>query len=93
MRSHKKEPKDGRENNRSKSKPRYKNLECHHCHKTGQVQKYFYQWKRDNKEKKGKSKQRDHEDRDDDCVTTATSDDLVIICDHEFVNLVEHMGS
>ncbi|XP_058776722.1 zinc finger BED domain-containing protein RICESLEEPER 2-like [Vicia villosa] len=40
----------------------------------------------DNKGKKGKSKQRDHDD--DDRVTTATSDDLVILCDHESGNLV-----
>lgn len=44
--------------------------------------------KRDNKGKKGNSKQKDHEDHDGDCVTTATSDDLLILRDHEFVNLV-----
>lgn len=33
-RSHKKEPKGGRETSRSKFKPRYENLECHYCHKT-----------------------------------------------------------
>ena len=38
-----------------------------------------------NRGKKGKSKQRDH---DDDRVTTFTCNDLVIICDHESVNLI-----
>lgn len=55
-RNHKKEPKGGRKNNIRKSKPRYKNLKCHYCHKIGQVQKYYYQWKIDNKGKKGNSK-------------------------------------
>nr|KYP73286.1 Retrovirus-related Pol polyprotein from transposon TNT 1-94 [Cajanus cajan] len=32
-RSQKKEPKGGREKSRSKSKSRYKNVECHYCHK------------------------------------------------------------
>jgi hypothetical protein len=41
-----------------------------------------------NKGKKGKPKHRDHEDHDDDRVTTATNDDLVILRDHESVNLV-----
>ena len=40
------------------------------------------------KEKNGKSKQRDHDYHDDDRVTTAINDDLVILFDHESVNLV-----
>ena len=36
-RNHKKEPKGGRKNSISKSKPQYKNLECHYCHKTRHV--------------------------------------------------------
>ncbi|CAJ2645756.1 unnamed protein product [Trifolium pratense] len=46
------------------------------------------EWRKDNKGKKGKQKQRDHEDHDDDCVTTAINDDLVILRDHESINLV-----
>lgn len=42
----------------------------------------------DNKSKKGKSKQRDHEDHDDDRVATYISDALVILHDHESINLV-----
>lgn len=37
---------------------------------------------------KSKSKQRDHEDRNDGRMTTATSDDIVILCDQEVVKLV-----
>ncbi|CAJ2658024.1 unnamed protein product [Trifolium pratense] len=87
-RSQKKEPKGGRENSRSKSKGRYKNMECNYCHKSGHIQKYCYQWRKDNKGKKGKQKQRDHEDHDDDRVTTAINDDLVILRDYESINLV-----
>ena len=36
-RSQRKEPKGGREKSRSKSKSRYKNVECHYCHKTGHI--------------------------------------------------------
>lgn len=49
---------------------------------------YCYQWKSYTKDKKSKYKQRDHEDHHDDRVTTATSDNLIIFYDHEFVNLV-----
>ncbi|PNX87421.1 hypothetical protein L195_g043509 [Trifolium pratense] len=78
----------GRENSRSKSKGRYKNVECNYCHKSEHIHKYCFQWRKDNKGKKGKHKQRDHEDHDDDRVTTATNYDLVILRDHESVNLV-----
>jgi len=69
------------------SKTRYKNMECHYCHKTGHIQKYCFQWKKENKGKKGKPKEKVG---DDDRVTTATSigDDLVILRDFDSVNLV-----
>lgn len=41
-RSHKTEPKGGREKHISKSNPRYKNLKFHYCHKIGHIQKYYY---------------------------------------------------
>ncbi|RDY01422.1 hypothetical protein CR513_15250, partial [Mucuna pruriens] len=75
--------KNERENNRSKSKSRYKNVECHYYHKTGHIQKHCFLWKKENKGKKGKSK-----GKDDDCVTTATCDCLVILRDFELVNFV-----
>ena len=85
-RSQRKEPKGGKEKSRSKSKSRYKNVECHYCHKIGNIQKNCFLWKKKNKGKKGKQKEKDHDD--DDHVATATADDLVILRDHESVNLV-----
>ena len=82
----KKEHKGGREKSRSKSKSRYKNLECHFCHKIGHIQKYCFKWKKENKDKKGKQRENDHDD--DDRVTTATDGDLVLLRDFESVNLV-----
>ncbi|RDX83844.1 hypothetical protein CR513_35196, partial [Mucuna pruriens] len=43
--------------------------------------------KEENKDKNDKSKEKDYDD-DDDLVTTATSDDLVILRDFESINLV-----
>ncbi|RDY06562.1 hypothetical protein CR513_09439, partial [Mucuna pruriens] len=74
-----------REKSRNKSKSRYKNVECHYCHKIEHIQKHCFLWKKENKGKKGKSKKKDD---DDDCVTTTTSDDLIILLDFESVNLV-----
>jgi len=86
-RSQKRESKGGRDKSRSKSKTRYKNIECHYCHKTGHVQKYCFLWKKENKCKKGKPKEKVG---DDNCVTAVigTGDDFVILCDFELVNLV-----
>ncbi|RDX66570.1 hypothetical protein CR513_54648, partial [Mucuna pruriens] len=61
-----------REKSRSKSKSRYKNVECHYYHISGHIQKHCFLWKKENKGKNGKSKE-----KDDDRVTTATGDDLV----------------
>ncbi|RDX64833.1 hypothetical protein CR513_56558, partial [Mucuna pruriens] len=78
-----KSQKKEREKRISKSKSRYKNVECHYCHKTKHIQKHFFLWKKENKGKKGKSKE-----KDDDCVTTTTGDALVILRDFESVNFV-----
>ncbi|RDY10991.1 hypothetical protein CR513_04408, partial [Mucuna pruriens] len=83
-RSQKKE----REKSRSKSKSRYKNVECHYCHKTGHIQKHCFLRKKDNKGKNDKLKEKDHDD--DDRVTTATGDDLVILRGFESINLVSN---
>ncbi|RDY09561.1 hypothetical protein CR513_06046, partial [Mucuna pruriens] len=73
----------------SKSKSRYKNVECHYCHGTGHIQKLVYCGKKESKGKKGKSKEKDHDDDNDhDHVTTTIGDDLVILRDFESVNLV-----
>nr|KYP44187.1 Retrovirus-related Pol polyprotein from transposon TNT 1-94 [Cajanus cajan] len=85
-RSQKKEPKGGRKKSRSKSKSRYKNVECHYCHKTGNIQRNCFLWKKENKGKKGKQKEKDHDN--DDRVATTTCGNLVILSDHMLVNLV-----
>jgi len=85
-RSQKKEPKGGREKSRSKSKSRYKNIECHYCNKIKHIQKYCFKWKKDNANKKGKQKENDR--GDDRVTTTTTSGDLALLRVFESVNLV-----
>ncbi|RDX97861.1 hypothetical protein CR513_19314, partial [Mucuna pruriens] len=58
---------------RSKSKSRYKNVECHYCHKTGIYRNTVSCGKR-----KIKAKRDDDDDDDDDRVTAAIGDDLII---------------
>ena len=84
-RNQKKEPKGGREKNKSKSKSRYKNIKCHYCNKTGHIQKYCFKWKKDNIDKKGKQKENDY---GNDSVITNTGGDLVLLRDFESINLV-----
>ncbi|RDX78424.1 hypothetical protein CR513_41307, partial [Mucuna pruriens] len=69
--------KKGREKNRSKFKSKYKNVKCHYCHKTGYIHKHCFLWEKKNKDKKGKLKEKDHDD--DGRVTIAIGDDLVIL--------------
>ncbi|RDX92475.1 hypothetical protein CR513_25377, partial [Mucuna pruriens] len=72
---------EGREKSRSKSKSKskYKNVKCHYYHKTRHIQKHCFLWQKENNGKKGKSKEKDHDDHDDGRVTTATNDDLFIL--------------
>ena len=77
--------KGDRDKSRSKSRSRYKNVECHYCHRTGYIQRNCFLWKKENNDKKGKEKEKDH---DDDSVTIDTSDDLVILHDPNSLNLV-----
>nr|KYP32690.1 Retrovirus-related Pol polyprotein from transposon TNT 1-94 [Cajanus cajan] len=80
-----KELKDGREKSRSKSKSRYKNVDFYYCNKPGHIQNNFFLWKKEHKGKKGKQKEKDH---DDDCITTTTSGDLILLRDYESFNHV-----
>ena len=77
--------KGDRDENRSNSRSWYKNVECHYCQRIGHIQKNCFLQKKESKDKKGKQKEKDHHD---DCVTTATSDDLVILHDPKSLNLV-----
>ena len=77
-RSQKKMMKGDRDESRSNSRSRYKNVERHYCHRTGHIQRNCFLWKKESKDKKGKQKEKD---RDDDRVTTATSDLLHLVSD------------
>ena len=70
--------KGDRDKSKSNSRSRYKNVECHYCHRIGHVQRNCFLWKKESKDKKGKQKEKD---RDDDRVTTATSDLLHLVSD------------
>ena len=43
------ELKGGRDKSRSKSRSRYKNIECHYCHKIGHIQRNCFLWKKESK--------------------------------------------
>lgn len=47
-----------------------KNMKCHYRNKPGHIQRYHFQWKKENKGKRSKQKVNDH---DDDCGTTTTT--------------------
>ena len=79
--------KGDRDKSISKSRSWYNNVECHYCHRIGHIQRNCFLWKKESKDKKGKQKEKGH---DDDCVTTATSDDLVILHDLNSLNLVSN---
>ncbi|KAL2347981.1 hypothetical protein Fmac_001981 [Flemingia macrophylla] len=85
-RSQKKEQKSGRDKSTSKSRSRYKNVECHYCYKTWHIQKNYFLWKKESKDKKGKQRERDHDDADR--VTTTTCGDLVCLREYDTINLV-----
>ncbi|GMJ08631.1 hypothetical protein HRI_004532300 [Hibiscus trionum] len=76
----------GRDKIRSKSRSRYKNLECHHCGKKGHIKKYCYKWKRENK--CGGDKNDRNDDEKSKCIATATREDLLVICDENSINLI-----
>ena len=77
--------KGDRDKSRSKSRTQYKNVECHYCHRTWHILRNCFLWKKESKDKKSKQKEKDH---DDDRVTTAINDDLVISHDPDSLNLV-----
>jgi len=77
--------KDGIKKNKSQSKSKYKNVECHYCNEFGYIKKYCFKWKNESKGKKIKQKDNDHGDNDH---VTTISDDLILLCDYESINLV-----
>ncbi|KAK8482700.1 hypothetical protein V6N11_060272 [Hibiscus sabdariffa] len=76
----------GKDKSRSKSRSRYKNLKCHHCAKKDHIKKYCFKWKREKKGGGGGDKHgRNDEEKSE--RTTATREDLLVICDENLVNL------
>lgn len=71
-----------RGNPRSKSRSRYKNVECHYYHNMGHIKKNCYKFKRE----KGKGKN-EKKDEDEDRVSAADSTgDLVYVCEIALIN-------
>ena len=75
--------KDGNQS-RSNSKGRYKDIECHYCHKKGHIKKYC--WKLKNKSEKD-SNDKSKYDSDNEDKINATSVDFLLV-QFEFANLV-----
>ena len=89
-RSNSRAPKN-RDQSRSKSKGRYKNVECHYCHKKGHTKKYCWKLKNNN-EKASKDKGKKKDDSDEDRVN-ATSTDFLLVEEFESANLVDNSTS
>ena len=54
----------------------------------GHIQKYYFKWKKENKDKKGKQRENDHDDDDRVTTTTTKGGDLVLLCNFKLVNLI-----
>ena len=77
---------------RSKSRGRYKNVECHYCHQKGHVKKYCWKLKRNN-EKASKDKGKKKDDSNDEDRVNTTSDDFLLVEEFESLNLVDSSTS
>ena len=79
-----------RDQSRSNSKGRYKDVECNYCHKKGHIKKYC--WKLKNRtEKDNSDKGKDNSDDED--RINATSDDFLLVHEFEPMNLVDSSTS
>ena len=77
----------GKDESKSKSRPRYKDLDCHHCGKKGPIKKYCFQLK---KEKRRERKNCENKNR---VSTTTTGDDLLFTYDENVINFACHETS
>ena len=71
-----------REQNRSKSKGRLKDIECYHCGMKGHTKKFCRKLKRENK-----NKEETKEDGNENCVDIITTEDLVTVLDANMINI------
>ncbi|GKV45166.1 hypothetical protein SLEP1_g52276 [Rubroshorea leprosula] len=74
----------GRDKSRSKSRPKYKDLERHHCGKKGHIKKCCFQLKREMRQEK--KKDGDNENR----VAAAIDGDLLFAGDENVINFASH---
>jgi len=84
-RSNNRAPKD-RDQSRSNSKGRYKDVECHYCHKKGHIKKYC--WKLKNRSGKD-SNDKGKDSGDDEDMINVTSVDFLLVHEFEYANLVD----
>ena len=71
-----------REQNRSKSRGRLKDIECYHCGMKGHTKKFCRKLKRDNK-----NKEETKEDGNENCLATVTIEDLLTVLDANMINI------
>jgi len=79
-----------RDQSRSNSKGRYKDVECNYCHKKGNIKKYC--WKLKNKTEKDNS-DKGKDSSDDEDRINATSADFLLVQEFEPANLVDSSTS
>jgi len=84
-RSNNRAPKD-RNQSRSNSEGRYKDVKCYHCHKKGHIKKYCWKLKNRNEEDNN-DKGKDNSDDED--MIIATSVDFLLVYEFESANLVD----
>ena len=92
MSKHTRQGQNNRGRSRSKSKPRYKELECHFCGKTGHIKRYCYKWKKENHTSNGKHEKRGNDDNIN-RVSTTSLDDLLAVYDENVINLAHNETS
>ena len=77
-----------RGNQRSSSRGKYSNVECYHCGKKGHTKKFCRKLKRENK-KSSDNDQTKTDSSNDNSVVIATTDEHLICCDGDIVNLAQ----
>ncbi|WMV47462.1 hypothetical protein MTR67_040847 [Solanum verrucosum] len=71
-----------REQNRSKSRGRLKDIECYHCGMKDHTKRFCRKLKRENK-----NKEETKEDGNESCLATVTIEDLVTVLDADMINI------
>ena len=87
-RSHSRGPKNF-DKGRSKSRGKYANVECYHCHEKGHTKKFYRKLKWENKKKK-KSQKHDNDSNGDVGSIATITEELIVVCDNDAVNLVSN---